>query len=476
MSDPNGTADVDCVVVGAGFSGIYATHRLRESGKSVRCFDAGSDIGGVWNWNRYPGATVDVLSRDYSYSFSDDLQQDWQWSMRFSRQPEIIRYQKHVAERFGLTPHIQLQTRVTATIDDERACLWRVETDQGDTLSARFVVMACGHLSALNKPDFPGLDQFAGEVHHTGGWPREEVRLAGKRVAVVGTGSSGIQAITAIAPQVEQLYVLQRTPHFSLPINVAAKLKPNGYPIGTKRICLDEGYYETFNRENVQLVSLQEAPITRFTENGVVIAGEEIALDMVIFATGYDAFTGSLFKIDIRGKADTTLPEKWADGPSTYLGLATAGSPHFFILQGPGSRSVFVNLVTGGSSRSTGSPIASIIWTSMVWTRLKQRPRPRRTGARIAPGWSGAACSRKRNRGGAAPISPASCGFSMPAWVASRITRRGAPPPAATITTAFRSPLAPCRMPADPQQYLADAALGDPRRFATTGDRPGSRA
>lgn len=441
--------EVDCVVVGAGFTGLYAIYRMLQLGLTVQCFDAGVEVGGVWNWNRYPGATVDVLSRDYSYSFSDELQKEWNWGMRFSRQPEIQAYQRHVADRFGLREHIALNTRVTAARFDAGNGRWAVETDRGDRLSARYVLMACGHLSAPNKPSFPGMEDFSGQIYHTGHWPLDAVDLAGKRVAVVGTGSSGIQVISAIAPQVKQLVVFQRTPHFSLPICnaevdqaeeaefkkgyaeyrdylkrafpgahymagspqpsalavseeernavyerlwqeggpgllrnsfkdimtsreanetlaefvrnkigsivkdpvTAERLKPRGYPIGTKRICLDEGYYQTYNRDNVSLVSLRETPIERFTPRGILAGGTEYAFDVVIFATGYDAFTGSLYKIDIRGRDSLTLPEAWRDGPSTYLGIAAAGFPNFFILQGPGSPSVFVNVVTGAEQQ-----------------------------------------------------------------------------------------------------------------------------
>lgn len=450
MSDVNASVrEIDCVVVGAGFTGLYAVYRLRESGLSVQCFDAGVEVGGVWNWNRYPGATVDVLSRDYSYGFSDELQREWNWSMRYTRQPEIQAYQRHVADRFGLREHIALQTRVTATRFDEASQRWNVETDKGHKLSARYVVMACGHLSAPNKPSFPSMETFKGQIHHTGHWPIEPVELAGKRVGVIGTGSSGIQVISAIAPEVEKLVVFQRTPHFSLPIrnaqvdaqeedafkadypayrdyvkrefrmahymagspqpsalavsreerdavyeklweeggpgllrnsfqdimanrdanetlaefvrdkisrivdnpDTAEKLKPRGYPIGTKRICLDEGYYETYNRPNVSLVDVRSEPIEHFTEKGLVTGGIEHELDIVIFATGYDAFTGSLYKIDIRGRDALALPQAWQDGPTTYLGLAVAGFPNLFILQGPGSPSVFVNVVTGGEQQ-----------------------------------------------------------------------------------------------------------------------------
>ena len=437
--------EVDCVVIGAGFSGLYATYRLSQQGLSLRCFDAGVDVGGVWNWNRYPGATVDVLSRDYSYSFSDDLQREWQWGMRYSRQPEIVAYQQYVVERFNLRRLMQFETRVTATIFDEATDRWEVQTDRGDVLSARYIIMACGHLSSPNQPDIPGFDKFKGETYHTGYWPREQVDFAGKRIGIIGTGSSGIQAITSIAPLAGHLTVFQRTPHFSLPINnattesevedafkttypeyramlrrdfrgvffmagtpmpsalaispeereavyeelwtmggpgflrnsfqdimvseeandtcadfvrnkigkivkdpiVAEKLKPRGYPIGTKRICLDEGYYETFNRDNVTLVDIKSDPIERFTEVGIVVAGHEYPLDTVVFATGYDAFTGSLFKINIRGRNGVTLQEKWADGPVNYLGLMISDFPNFFNLQGPGSPSIFANVVSG---------------------------------------------------------------------------------------------------------------------------------
>ncbi len=449
MSEASTVDDIDVVVVGAGFSGIYATYRLTRMGLTLRCFDAGVDVGGVWNWNRYPGATVDLLSRDYSYSFSEDLQQEWQWNLRYARQPEIIAYQRHVVDRFDLRRFMQFETRVTATIFDEATDRWEVRTDRGDVLRARFIVMACGHLSAPNRPDFPGLADFKGEAYHTGDWPRDAVDFKGKRVGVIGTGSSGIQAITTIAPEAGHLFVFQRTPHFSLPVNnratdaaveaefkrgypqyremlrrdyrgaffmegtprpsalgvdpaereaiyedlwqkggpgflrnsfddvmvsqeandtcaefvrrkigeivedpdVAEKLKPYGYPIGTKRICLDEGYYQTFNRENVTLVDIKTDPVERFTPDGIVVAGKEYQLHAMIFATGYDAFTGSLFKIDIRGCGDITLPEKWRDGPVNYLGMMVSDFPNFFIIQGPGSPSIFANVVAGAEQQ-----------------------------------------------------------------------------------------------------------------------------
>jgi len=438
-------ADIDCVVVGAGFSGLYATYRLTQLGLTLRCFDAGVDVGGVWNWNRYPGATVDVLSRDYSYSFCEDLQRDWHWGMRYSRQPEIVAYQQHVVERFDLRRFMQFETRVTSTIYDEATDHWEVRTDRGDVVNARYIIMASGHLSSPNQPDIPGFADFKGETYHTGYWPREQVEFAGKRVGVIGTGSSGIQIITAVAPKAEHLTVFQRTPHYSLPINnaesnrdveqtfklgypeyramlrrdyrgvffmdgtpmpsalavseaernavyeqlwamggpgflrnsfqdimtsqeandtcaefvrkkigaivkdpvVAEKLKPRGYPIGTKRICLDEGYYEAFNRDNVSLVDIKSDPIERFTANGIVVAGQEHPLDMIVFATGCDAFTGSLFKIDIRGRDGLILREKWEDGPVNYLGMMISDFPNLFNIQGPGSPSIFANVVTG---------------------------------------------------------------------------------------------------------------------------------
>jgi cyclohexanone monooxygenase len=433
-------ARYDAIVVGAGFSGLYALHRLRGLGLSVRVLEAGGGVGGTWYWNRYPGARCDIESVDYSYSFDEDLQQEWTWSERYPAQPELQRYLDHVADRFDLRRDIQLDTRVTEARYDEAARRWLIGTEDGGRFSASYCVMATGMLSVLNRPDFPGLDDFAGEWFHTARWPEGGADLAGRRVGIVGTGSTGIQAATTIAEQAGHLFVFQRTPNYSLPAQnrplaadeaqaiksayaerraaarasfigvpstpaeaaaveateqeraeafetrwqqgglnlmsayndlltsadanehaaefvrakiratvkdaaVAERLAPRGYAIGTKRLCVDTGYFEIFNRDNVTLVDVREAPIEAITPGGVRTADAEYELDVLVFATGFDAMTGALLDIDVRGRDGRPLRAKWADGPRTYLGLATAGFPNLFIVTGPGSPSVLSNMV-----------------------------------------------------------------------------------------------------------------------------------
>jgi cyclohexanone monooxygenase len=434
------THHIDAVVVGAGFAGLYMLHRLRGLGLSARVLEAGSGIGGTWYWNRYPGARCDVESLDYSYSFSDDLQQEWRWTERYASQAEILRYVEHVADRFELRRDIALETRVTAAHFDEAAKRWIVATDRGECWAARFCVMASGCLSAPQAPAFAGLDRFAGQWFQTGRWPHEEVDFTGQRVAVVGTGSSGIQAIPVIARQAESLVVFQRTPNYSVPAwnapldpeqerrvkadyaevrrrnresrvgyvvpvntfsaleaspekrfreyekrwqrgglgfggtyadlltsqeandtaaeffrgkireivrdeTVAETLIPRDYPLGAKRICVDSGYYETFNRENVSLVDLRREPIVEITPGGVRTEATDYPCDSIVFATGFDAMTGALLGVDIRGRDGVTLREEWATGPRSYLGISMAGFPNLFTVTGPGSPSVLSNMM-----------------------------------------------------------------------------------------------------------------------------------
>jgi cation diffusion facilitator CzcD-associated flavoprotein CzcO len=431
---------LDVVIVGAGFAGLYMLHKVRELGLSVRLFEAGDGVGGVWYFNRYPGARCDVESVDYSYSFSEELQQEWHWPERYSPQPDILRYINHVADRFDLRRDIQLGTRVTAAVFDEPTERWEIATDAGDQVSARFCIMASGALSVARPAEYPGLDDFPGLVHHTAEWPHEEVAFAGRRVGVIGTGSSGIQVIPVIAEQAEHLYVFQRTPNFTVPaqnpvmdpeyeravkavyaerrrvarlttsglyrdmsrqsalevspderrriyeenwrtagfgfilsfsdlildkdandtavefINakiaeqvddpaVAELLSPRHHPFGTKRPCVAANYYTTFNRDNVTLVDISGSPIERFTPRGVRTAAAEYDLDMIVFATGFDAMTGALLKVDIRGRGGVSLRDKWEAGPPTYLGLATAGFPNLFMITAPGSPSVLSNMM-----------------------------------------------------------------------------------------------------------------------------------
>jgi cyclohexanone monooxygenase len=419
---------------------MYAVYRLRARGLKVQAFEAGQDVGGTWYWNRYPGARCDVESIEYQYGFSDEIAQGWTWSERYATQPEIIRYADYVARELDLRRHISFETRVVSAIFDEATASWTVETDKGDRVTAQFCVMATGCLSASRVPDIPGRDSFAGAQYHTGAWPHEGVDFAGQRVAVIGTGSSGVQSIPVIATQAAHLTVFQRTPNFSLPAlnapmdpdfvkeakakfaderkrvratnsassrpaanrsalsvteeerlrdfetrwgqggfafmtsyndlftsreandlaaefvrnriraivkdpKVAELLTPTNHPIGTKRLCLDTEYYETYNRPNVSLVDISKTPIERITPAGVMVAGTEYAVDAIVFATGFDAMTGALLRIDIRGRGGLTLREKWEAGPRTYLGLGIAGFPNLFTITGPGSPSVLVNVI-----------------------------------------------------------------------------------------------------------------------------------
>jgi cyclohexanone monooxygenase len=431
--------DTDVVVVGAGFAGLYAIHKLRQQGFRVLAIEAGSDVGGTWYWNRYPGCRCDVESVDYSYSFDPELEQDWNWSERYAPQPEILAYLNHVADRYDLRREILFDTRVTSAHFDEEAARWRLGTDTGEDIVARWCVMATGCLSTPNTPDYPGVDRFAGATYHTAQWPHDGVDFTGQRVAVIGTGSSGIQAVPIIARQAAELVVFQRTPNFSVPAHnqplgedylqqvkaryrerrrqnresflgmhlvpndkaaavcteeervsamearwavgglglvgsfpdtmfdrtandvvaefvrskiratvadpeVAEVLSPRGYAIGSKRVCVDTEYYATFNRDNVRLVDLRATPIEEFTEIGIRTTGETFTFDTVVFATGFDAISGTLLRMDIRGRSGRALRDEWATGPKAYLGVAPAGFPNLFLVTGPGSPSVLSNM------------------------------------------------------------------------------------------------------------------------------------
>jgi len=432
--------DCDVVIVGAGFSGLYLLHRLRGLGFSTRVFEKGSDVGGTWYWNRYPGARCDVESMQYSYSFSEELQQDWNWSERFSAQPEILQYAGHVADRFDLRKDIKFETSVTSAHFDESQRRWRVESDKGEKIAARFCIMATGCISTAQTPGIEGLSDYRGATYHTGHWPHEGVDFTGQRIAVIGSGSSGIQTIPVVAEQAAHVTVFQRTPNYSLPsqngpmtedyartwkdnyaalreeqrqtakgnireLNNESALKvteerraemykkrwdiggaaflssfndllvnkdanetaaefvrnqirttvkdpktaellaAKDYPIGTKRICIDSGYFETFNRDNVELVDISEKPIERMTPGGLVTDARAFEFDSIIFATGFDAMTGTLFKVDLQGRGGATLPKKWDAGPRTYLGLMTTDFPNLFMITGPGSPSVLSNMM-----------------------------------------------------------------------------------------------------------------------------------
>jgi cyclohexanone monooxygenase len=433
--------DLDVVVVGAGFSGIYAVHAFRSAGLTVKAFEAGDGVGGTWYWNSYPGARCDVESKDYSYSFSPELEQEWSWSERYPAQPEILRYLNHVMDKFDLWPLIQLNTRVTGATWDADAASWTVTTSDGASVTARYFVSAVGCLSEFNLPNLPGLDSFEGSWYQTGRWPKEAVDFTGKRVGLIGTGSTGIQVAPEIAAVAEHLYVFQRTANFAVPnrnrpwleseeaefksrypeyraearesflgvpvtgtgrpvlseppedvqrtfaerwqagggmpflgaytdvlvsqeandvvaefmrdriretVNdpaVAELLCPRGYPVGAKRLCQSDDYYAMFNRPNVSLVDIRSAPIESVYPGGIKTAADSYDLDVLVFATGFDALTGALFAMDIRGAGGVELRSAWQAGAETYLGVATAGFPNLFIITGPGSPAVFSNVV-----------------------------------------------------------------------------------------------------------------------------------
>ncbi len=432
--------DVEVVVVGAGMAGLYLLHKFRGIGVSAIALDTADDVGGTWYWNRYPGARCDIQSLDYQYTFDPELEQDWEWSEKYTTQPEILKYLNHVADRYDLRRDIRFETPVERAVwDDETAC-WRIHIANGDEITARHYVMATGTLSVPKDPDIPGATRYTGETYLTGKWPHEGVDFRGKRVAVIGTGSSAIQSIPHIAAQAEHLTVFQRTPNFSMPAGngpvagekragleadreayhdaarwsragvpmpqptesvfavsdeerlrrfeeawsqgellapsskftdlglsetandlwaefvrdkirsvvddpeTAEKLCPTTYPFGTKRPCLDTDYFQTFNLPHVRLVDLRSEPIETVTESGIDIPGEHLDFDAIVYATGFDAMTGALVGVDIRGRDGLTLAEKWEHGPRTYLGLTAVGFPNLFMVTGPGSPSVLSNM------------------------------------------------------------------------------------------------------------------------------------
>ena len=436
----NDRASVDVVVVGAGFAGLYAVYRLRSRGFNVRGIERAPGVGGTWHWNRYPGARCDIESLDYCYGFDDELLAEWRWTERYAAQPEILAYLDHVADRFDLRPHFEFNTSVASVIWNEAAASCFVTTDHGETIECTYVIMATGNLSSPQPPAIDGLNDFKGTWLHTGNWPIEPCELAGKKVAVVGTGSSGIQTCTAIAPIVDELYVLQRTPNYSMPAQnrplgddevnsvlanyrerrticewsdagtpmpdptesalsvtaeerrrryeqgwemggisslsfafndmfrseeangfaqdfareqirsmvqdpaVAELLSPHHH-IGTKRTCVDTGYYQIYNQPNVHLVDLKSEPFVRMNPGGIETTDQQIDVDVVIFAIGFDAITGALADVDVRGVDGLTLNEAWANGPVGYLGVQVAGFPNLFTVTGPGSPSVLSNMV-----------------------------------------------------------------------------------------------------------------------------------
>ena len=437
----NPAREFDVIIVGAGISGMYMLYRMRKLGLSARVIEAGSGVGGTWYWNRYPGARCDTDTMEYSYSFDEDLQQEWEWPERYPTQPEILSYLNHVADRFDLRPDITFDTRVEAAIFEEATNRWQVKTDDEAELSTRFLIMATGCISEPNMPSFDGMETFTGPIYHTARWPREGVDFSGLRAGIIGTGSSGVQAIPVIARQAEHLTVFQRSPQWSVPAHnrpvhpdLVAEIKADyagfrarnrlqsaaqlshipgndfsamavseeerqrifeerwqlggfpfygsfndiqldldsnratadfvrakirkivkdptlaemlspAYTIACKRPVLDSGYFETYNRSNVLLVDISGTPIQAITPSGIRTADADYDLDIIIFATGFDAMTGALLKIDIQGRNGLTLREEWAAGPVNYLGLHVHGFPNLFTITGPGSPSVLTNMM-----------------------------------------------------------------------------------------------------------------------------------
>ena len=450
----------DVLIVGAGVAGLYALHRMRTLGLRAKVLEAGAGIGGTWYWNRYPGARCDIESLDYSYSFSEAIQQEWEWSERYAAQPDILRYIKHVASTLDLHRDIVLNTRVEKLEYDASARQWTLTTAK-ERMVARFVIMATGCLSIPLDVAIPGIESFEGKVYRTSNWPHGPVDFHDLRVGLIGTGSSGVQVAPILARDASHLTVFQRTPNYSIPSHnrtleaefikqwkadysarrkaarqtrnftnndagtapgcdqtfeqreheferrwretggigfmyafpdmttdatvnehasdfvrrkireivkdqeVANLLCPRDYGIGGKRICVDTGYFEIFNRANVKLVDLKTDPIVRVTATGIMTQTREFALDALVLALGFDAMTGALLRVDIRGREGISLRERWKEGPRTYLGIAVAGFPNLFIVTGPGSPSVFANMVTSVEQH--------VDWIADCMSRMRER-------------------------------------------------------------------------------------------------------
>ncbi|QOZ24535.1 NAD(P)/FAD-dependent oxidoreductase [Bradyrhizobium sp. CCBAU 51753] len=470
--------DYDVIVIGAGLSGMYQLYRLRELGLKTRVFEAGTGVGGTWYWNRYPGARFDSESYSYGYSFSKELLQEWEWSEHFAGQPETLRYCNYVADKFDLRRDIQFESRVTAAIYQDATRSWDVTLASGARHSCRFLITAIGPLSTPTLPRIEGRDDFKGQSFHTARWPKEKVDFAGKRVAVIGTGATGIQTIQTIASEVGHLTVFQRTANWAAPLHngkidaatqakikagypeifarcqetfacfihtpdprgafevsdaereanyeklygergfgiwqgnfkdilidrkanatisdfiarkirervkdqaVAEKLIPRNHGFGTRRVPLETFYYEVYNQDNVDLVDLTETPIERITPEGIRTTENDYAFDIIIYATGFDAITGSFDAIDFRGSGGARLKQKWTHGPETYLGLMVDGFPNMMMLMGPHTalgnipRSIeySVDWVTGllrfatakGLTLLDATPAGTAAWTDHV--------------------------------------------------------------------------------------------------------------
>mgnify|MGYP000054456405 CR=1 FL=1 len=440
MTATNRAGVLDILIVGAGFAGLYMLYKARQTGLSARVIEAANGVGGTWHHNRYPGARVDIQSMEYSFQAFPGLQQAWHWTERYAAQPELLRYANHIADHFALRDGIELDTRITGAAFDENAGRWRIQGAAGKHWQARFLVLASGPLSSPNTPAFKGLERFAGSVHHTAQWPHRPVDFAGKRVAIIGTGSSAVQAIPLIAAEARELTIFQRTAAYAVPAHngpldpayearikadydgfrarnsrmpagIGCELPPNPqsaltasaeeldagfearwqvggfsflgafydilldaranalaaefirhkirsvvhdpataallspqHTLGCKRLCVDSGYYATYNRANVHLVDVSKHPIDEITPTGLVTCGREYVFDELVLATGFDAMTGTLMRMDLRGRGGLCIQEKWRAGPLNYLGLAIAGFPNLFNIGGPGSTSAFTNL------------------------------------------------------------------------------------------------------------------------------------
>ena len=434
------SAHYDAIIIGAGISGMYQLLTLRRLGLSVHVFEAGTGVGGTWYWNRYPGSRFDSESWSYGYAFDKDLLSEWEWTENFAAQPETLRYLNHVADRFDLRRDMSFKSRVKAAHYDDAANLWCVEMEDGRRACARILVSAVGPLSAPVMPQYPGMESFKGESYHTGLWPHTPVDFTGKRVAVIGTGATGVQVIQEVAKSAAQLSVFQRTPNWCAPLNntpidaaqqqrlkrelpdiiarcnasfagfiheadrrsvfdvtpaereayfeqlydapgfgiwlgnfrdtllddkanaeisrfvadkirgrvkdprVAEKLIPTNHGFGTRRVPMETRYYEVYNQDNVRLIDIGATPIEHITAHSIVTSEAEFAVDMIIYATGFDAVLGSLNRIDVRGPGGRALKEAWAEGPRTYLGLQPEGFPNLFTLVGPHNAASFCNI------------------------------------------------------------------------------------------------------------------------------------
>ena len=439
------TQTLDAIVVGAGFAGIYALHQLRDLGLTVKCFEGASGVGGTWWWNRYPGARVDFPSAPYyGYSFSKEFIDEFEWEERQPAQTEVLRYLNYAADKLDVKKDIQFETWIEHAEFDEQTNRWEITTHTGERYSTQFLICAMGSLSESNMPDIPGIDDFTGQIVHTGKWPEEGVDFSGKRVGVIGTGSSGIQCTPVIAKQAKHLTVFQRTPQYSIPAgnrpvhqseiddardnwderkalmevspggmpyplptrsalddtpearnalyekmwtegsglhilynaytdlltnadanetlaefirgkikevvkdeDTARKLMPD-YLLGTKRQVIDIGYFESFNRENVSLVDLREEPIQKITANGIVTKDGEHPIDILVLATGFDAITGKLLKLNPIGRGGLDLSTAWKEKFYTYLGVTIPSFPNMFMIHGPQSPCVLFNMPLGG--------------------------------------------------------------------------------------------------------------------------------